>query len=57
MTFIQRVLSLSLAVFCAAAPLASTAATAPALDAQAASTERIAPYVPRFGRLLSFGFE
>lgn len=51
MTFIQRVLSLSLAVFCAAAPLASTAATAPALDAQAASTERIAPYVPRFGRL------
>jgi putative intracellular protease/amidase len=50
MTLLQRVLSLSLAVLCASAPPIATGATAPAPAAETGAPERIAPYVPRFGR-------
>jgi transcriptional regulator GlxA family with amidase domain len=50
MTLLHRFLALSLAALCAAAPLASTGATAPPSDAGSGATEQIAPYVPRFGR-------
>ena len=52
MTRIQRFLFLSIAILCATAPLASTAATAPppALNAEVDAAERLPPYVPRFGR-------
>jgi len=52
MTLLHRFLSLSLAVLCASAPAASTGAGAgaPPSSAESTATERIAPYVPRFGR-------
>jgi putative intracellular protease/amidase len=50
MTLLHRFLALSLAVLCAIAPVASTSATTPPSDAQSTATEKIAPYVPRFGR-------
>jgi len=50
MTLLHRFLFLSLAVLCATAPVASTSATASASEAESTATDRIAPYVPRFGR-------
>ena len=51
MTLLLRLLFLSLALLCATASAVSTGATSPASDAQALTTEKIAPYVPRFGRM------